>query len=111
MTQINLLLSSVSDTASAHRDQVLAILEDGQWHTRKEIERLTGLNERTVRMIAEQSNGKILGTDKGYKLQKYADSVEYFEWENRIRSQAKTMLRRIIQARRERNRNQRGEAA
>lgn len=104
MNQPSLAFTADKAATDHGKAQVMTILADGGWHTRKEIERLTGLNERAVRLVAEHSNGAILSGDRGYKLQHYATTAEYFEWENRMRSQAKTMLRRIVQARRARNR-------
>lgn len=57
MVQMNLILSAVSDKAEQHAAQVYAALASGDWMTRRQLERLTGLDDRVIRMVAERRQG------------------------------------------------------
>ncbi len=74
---------------------VYAILADGKWHRAKSF----GLNERVVRAIAERSDGKILGSQEGYKLTRSATVEEVAHVERWLTSQADKMKRRAYEIR------------
>lgn len=102
---VDLPLFAKADQSAATRlrDVFLAALSDGRWHLGKSLCADLGTNERVLRQIADDCAGEVISGNQGYKLERYATSVEYFHWENRMRSQARAMLRRIVQARRARN--------
>lgn len=102
MTQPSLNFARERDTqkADAHTDAVYAQLEDGAWHLCKALcHAIPGLNDRAVRMIASDSKGQIVGSDKGYKLTAHLTATELVKWEQAQRSQAKETLRRIVRTR------------
>lgn len=101
--QMSLILPRVNAKAVEMMDRFIQALGDGEWHKASDLATRLRTSDRVVRLCAEKSEGRVIGTNKGYKLQRYATSDEYFEWENRMRSQAREMLRRIVQARKQRN--------
>ncbi len=79
-------------------------LADGGWHLRRDLCRaITGLTERSARLIAESSRGAVIGSAKGYKLTAHASQIELDHAERALRSQARKMLGRVIQIRKARN--------
>jgi hypothetical protein len=54
-----------------------------------------GLKERTIRELAQLSNGRIIGTGSGYVLTEIATEAEANEFIGRSRSQASRMLQRV----------------
>ena len=93
-------------------DRLLDILSDGRWYKGSELCQLLHTNERVVRRIADLSAGRILGSDKGYRMLRHATNDEIDHAENRLISQAKRMMERAAQYRKERNAGrQSGEAA
>ena len=65
------------------------------WRTAKQIGEDLGLNDRMIRKLAEASNGRILGTDSGYRLTHMVTPEEFGEWQGRYNSQIKRMLERL----------------
>lgn len=100
--QLN-LLSSVTDKAEKHAAQVYAALASGDWMTRRQLERLTGLDDRVIRMVAEQSKGRVISGQSGYRLTKFASVEEIDHAERWLLSQANKMRERAVEIRRARN--------
>lgn len=104
MEQPNLIFAVRDQNAAARlKSDFLERLSDGQWHLGKSLQRDLGTNERVLRAIADDTAGLVISGNRGYRLQSHATAEEYFRWENRMRSQARAMLRRIVQARKCRN--------
>lgn len=91
MTQLNLILSTVTDKAERHTAQVYAALADGQWHTRRDLLVNHGLKNRTVRMVAQHSRGQILRGPKGFILANKATVEEIDECLRKMNAQIKAM--------------------
>ena len=65
------------------------------WVTAKELCADLNMTDRYVRKLAEASEGRILGTDAGYKLTSRVTPEEFSEWRGRYESQIKRMLERV----------------
>ena len=92
------------DKAAKLTSKMFRVLEDGRWHSAADLGMsVPGLDERTVRAIAERSEGRIIGGDRGYRLIQHATVSEIDHVEKRLRSQARRMLRRVIEIRKARN--------
>lgn len=106
MTQplLNLFHQRDTQKAEALEAAVYRQLEDGQWHLRRALcERIPGLNERAIRLIASESRGQIVGSDRGYRLTRFASVEEIDHAERQLISQAEKMRARAIQIRKCRN--------
>lgn len=75
--------------------KLLEFLECG-WRTARKIQIALGFNERYIRNLAENSNGQVIGSDRGYKLTLDATPEEIREWRGRYASQIERMTRRIL---------------
>lgn len=84
-------------------DRLLAILSDGRVYRSKELQRLLLADERTIRRWADLSGGRVLGTDQGYLLTRYATNDQIDHAEARLLSQAKRMTERAVEIRKARN--------
>jgi len=105
MTQPSLFRQRDHDAAQQLTGAFYKALEDGGWHLRRElVHAIPGLTERSARLIASASRGLIIGSAKGYKLTAYATQIEVDHAEAQLRSQAREMLRRVVQIRNCRNR-------
>ena len=104
MVQMNLILSHVTDKAEKHTAAVYAILADGCWHTAKALRLILGVDDRTMRLIADRSHGAILGGQSGYKLTRCASVDEIDHAERWLLSQAAKMTDRAREIRIARNR-------
>lgn len=82
----------------------IAALTGSGWRTAAEIAAATGIADRTLRLCAESSAGKILGGQRGYKLTAEATPVEIKHCEAWLLSQAHRMIDRARQIRLEMNR-------
>lgn len=102
IVQMN-LLASVSDKAERHTSQVYSQLSDGAWHTAKALKLTLGVDDRTMRLIADRSHGAILGGQSGYKLTRCASVEEIDHAERWLISQANKMRERAVEIRRARN--------
>jgi hypothetical protein len=93
-----------NDKATKLDARMRRVLADGRWHTAADLGMsVLGLDERTARVIAERSEGRIIGSDLGYRLIQFASVDEIDHVEQRLRSQARRMLRRVVEIRRARN--------
>lgn len=92
-----------NDKAARLRQPMMNVLQDSRWHTASELRRwIPELDDRTARAIAERSKGSILGSDRGYRLLAYCSIEEIQAVEDRLRSQARRMLRRVLDIRKAR---------
>lgn len=64
------------------------------WQTARWLTSRTGLNDRTLRAIAEASGGEILGSVRGYKLLSEATSSEINHCIAALKSQGEKMIAR-----------------
>jgi hypothetical protein len=80
-------------------EDVARLLEYLTWHdywiTAKSISVDLDMSDRYIRKLAEASDGKIIGTDNGYKLTRRVTPEEFNEWRGRYESQIKRMLERV----------------
>ncbi len=90
---------SVRVTAEDRRKDELramrALLDDGAWHTAKEIARALQLDLREVRYLASHAHGTIISSTDGYKLTSKATPAEVDAALARLRHQAQQMLERV----------------
>lgn len=86
------VLDRLAQRASQRRADVFTALADGRWHTAREL----GINDRVLRLVAEQSAGEIISGQRGYKLTRHATLDEVTHAEHWLRSQATKMLRRAL---------------
>lgn len=76
-------------------DTMFAALSNrADWITARELTTRTGLGDRVLRAIANESNGKIISGQRGYKLTRIADPDEVLHAANWLRHQANEMTRR-----------------
>lgn len=102
--EVTRLWAPKEDRAAALAPLVFAVLGDAKWHTRKELAaRISGLTERVVRIIAERSDGAIIGGQQGYRLTKYATSSECVRAERWLHSQGRKMIQRALDIRKARH--------
>lgn len=76
---------------------LMAYLRKHKIATASDIRDSLGYCPRTCRFIAEASEGKIIGSDKGYRLTSKTSPTEFAEWERGFRSRIKKMQKRLIQ--------------
>lgn len=107
MVQLNLLAAKVDqDAATRLTGAFMAHLEDGGWHLRRDLcKAIPGLTERAARLIAEHSQGAVIGSSRGYKLTVHATVAELDHAERQLISQAEKMRGRALEIRRARNRS------
>lgn len=79
MIQPSLLQQADQDAATRLRSDVLELLLDGQWWTRRELRDELGISDRAIRLIVESSHGVILSGANGYKLTMQATVEEVSE--------------------------------
>lgn len=78
-------------------------LSDGAWHSGKSLQRELQTNERVIRAIADHSKGRVISSEKGYRLIECASTAEIDHAEARLLSQARKMTERAVEIRRARN--------
>jgi hypothetical protein len=76
---------------------LMAYLRKHKIATASDIRDSLGYCPRTCRFIAEASEGKIIGSDKGYRLTSKTSPTEFAEWERGFRSRIQKMQKRLIQ--------------
>ena len=88
-------VTEVHDKASTFTPHVIGKLRDGQWHSAADISAdVQGLDDRTIRAIAERSHGVILSSQLGYKLTEHATLTEVRRSASTLRSQGRKMIMR-----------------
>ena len=89
---------SASDVASIVRlakgDELLDALRGMGWRKAPELERVLGVDARTVRALAAAAEGRVISGQKGYHLTAEADFAAVRHAVARLRSQAAEMNRR-----------------
>ena len=91
---------ALSQKEKRHLDEEVARLLEylayhNYWITARSIGTDLDMTDRQIRKLAEASNGKIIGTDSGYKLTSRVTPEEFSEWRGRYESQIKRMLERL----------------
>ncbi len=104
MTQMNLILPRVQQKAAEMMDRFLEQLSDGQWHRAKELSWSLHTSDRVIRQMAESSNGRVISSQHGYKLNRYATNDELDHAEAWLISQGRKMIDRAREIRVARNR-------
>lgn len=89
--------------ANADADWLVAFLTDRDWLTASQILTTCGLavtenNKRWLRKLADESNGRIIGHQKGYKLTAGVTSGEYQHWRNEWLKADASIRARIVEA-------------
>lgn len=82
---------------------LVEMLAGQDWLNAREILGLMGRadtesNRRGIRALAEASEGKVAGDQRGYKLVKEMTGDEYNHWRNWMTRQAEKMRRRVVEA-------------
>lgn len=75
---------------------VLRALTGAGWKTARQLGAMTGFNERTLRSLANASDGQIISGQQGYKLTREATRDEIHHAANWLKHQAAEMQRRAI---------------
>jgi hypothetical protein len=75
-------------------DKIMARLVDGQWHSAYELSMATGIQKRSIRDVAQRSDGEIISGNSGYKLTCHATDSEIYEFVGRMTSQINLMRER-----------------
>ena len=84
-------------------NRLLNVLSDGRWYTAKELAQILLTDDRSVRKYADLSGGRVISTEQGYKLTRYATTDECDHAEARLLSQARKMTDRAREIRVARN--------
>lgn len=71
-----------------------------QWVKANEISTATCWNDRKIRAIANAAKGKIISSDRGYKLLRHATTKEINECLGRLEHQANQMIARAVEIKR-----------
>jgi hypothetical protein len=98
MTQPAFTFARAADTSRAQQyaEQVIALLSDGSWRRAKAIcAAIPGLTDRSLRMIAEQSQGHLVSGQRGYCLTRYATVEDLNHFERAQLSQARKTINRV----------------
>jgi|SRR5581483_2576656 len=81
-------------------EAVCAFLTGKGWMKACQIEKEIGLNERKVRLIAEHSGGRILGSHKGYRISDRSATIEDVDLSaGKLESQSRRLLGRAREIR------------
>jgi hypothetical protein len=104
ITDLPLFHRAITTDSSEQVDAVLRAL-GRDWLTAAALGRLTGFSDRTLRSIANESDGAIISGQRGYKSTRYATIDEINHASNWLVSQAKKMERRAIAIQRRRHGN------
>jgi hypothetical protein len=76
--------------------QLVEFLKDGAWRTRRQIHTALGLNDRTVRIVAEESEGWIISGPKGFRYLPKAQPADVDQFTATMISQGRKMIRRAL---------------
>lgn len=88
-------------TSPAELDLFLAALGGRRWQTAAKLAAATRLPDRKLRALAAESGGRIISGQKGYCLISEATPEEIHHAWSWLESQAKQMLARAVQIRRQ----------
>lgn len=89
--------------ASGELDTLLRTLRGRDWMTRRQLEKETNFTDRTIRGLANASDGQIISGQKGYKLTRESTLEEIRHAANWLKHQAAEMQRRAIAIERQRH--------
>lgn len=92
-----------SSAAKLLQSVFMYALSDGAWHSGKSLTHELQTNERVIRQIADYSKGRVISSEKGYRLIECATVAEIDHAEARLLSQARKMTERAVEIRRARN--------
>ena len=73
---------------------IVSYLSDGKWRKKDEIVNATGINERTIRHIANETGDIISNSQQGYKLASMATDEEKQHQINDLYSRIRSMATR-----------------
>jgi len=101
-SQIDLPLFK-ADPKSPNFSFMIELLTGKDWQTSRELLTRIGRpdtdgNRRSLRAVAEASEGRIAGGQKGYKLVEQMTAEEFHHYRNWMLSQTTKMERRILQS-------------
>lgn len=66
-----------ADKADTFYQPVLNLLSDGKWHSAQSIcQAIPELDKRTIRTIRDRARGAIIGSERGYRMTRYATKEE-----------------------------------
>jgi hypothetical protein len=75
---------------------VIALLSDGSWRRAKAIcAAIPGLTDRSLRLIAEDSDGRLVSTNAGYKLVEHVTPAEINQFAGRQLAQMRHTQARL----------------
>lgn len=89
--QIQLTLLA-PDVTEAHVDDLLRLLRDQGWLTRRKLCPLTGWSERTIRAVAEQAGDRVVRGPRGYNVPESCSVDELIHAAGIAESQGKKMI-------------------
>ena len=103
-TQLELPTQSAEESVSPKNvTWLVQVLTGRDWMTAAELLAIIGLpatedNKKIIRDIAGASKGKVLGHQKGYKLNAAMIEADYRHWRNEWIKSAKALMRRVVEA-------------
>jgi hypothetical protein len=103
--QMTLLFKAQKDAEkwAKRLDRMLEILSDGRWYRASELGRMLAMNDRTIRRLADLSDGRVISGQEGYKLTRHGTNAEIDHAEAWLLSQARKMTDRAREIRVARN--------
>lgn len=84
-------------------EELITTLSGRGWMTRRQLEALTSFSDRTLRALANASDGQIISGQQGYRLTREATVEEIKHAANWLKHQATEMTRRALQIERVRH--------
>lgn len=73
------------------------VLRGYGWMPRDELCKRTGIDKRTIQLVANASGGEIISSNKGYRLLSEATRDEIVHSFRQLRAQAREMIRRSVE--------------
>ena len=78
------------------KSRLIDYLQGRGWRTAKDIHLTLGFDDRYTRKLASECDGKIIGSQDGYRLTMDATPEDMNEWRGRQQSQIEQTQKRII---------------
>lgn len=110
MTQIDLLSVADRSVDPSEVEILIQCLRGKGWITRRLIERALGWNDRTIRAVAQVSQGRVISGQKGYSLIEEATVEDANHAANWLKHQADQMTKRAYEIRQQMHRCKRDAA-
>tara|TARA_B100001013_G_scaffold320632_1_gene230142 strand:- start:266 stop:610 length:345 start_codon:yes stop_codon:yes gene_type:complete len=85
---------ALARAGNLNHDELLDALRGTGWRKSPELERVLGVDSRTIRAMASAAEGRVISGQQGYHLTADADLDEVRHAVARLRSQANEMNRR-----------------